>query len=104
MPTLKPCPHCGLLIEDWHREWYSKENQRLPHNHLAAADFPNPECHGGVDLYAKVDGVFSADPKLPILRRSKTQAKTWAGGDAGFAAYIQSDPTGMLYANYRFEA
>ena len=78
MPSYKPCPHCGLMIEDWHREWYSLSNQVLLFQHKAAADCPNPGCGGGVDLYAKTDTVPPADVGLPIVARSK---KT--GGDLG---------------------
>src|SRR5262249_9929062 len=33
MPTLKPCPHCGREVGDWHREWYARENQVELFNH-----------------------------------------------------------------------
>jgi len=103
MPTLKPCPHCGREVGDWHREWYARENQVELFNHRAAADCPYGDCRGGVDLYADKDGVFAADPALRILHRSRTQAIKWARGDAGFANYIQNDSTGQLYVNYPFE-
>jgi hypothetical protein len=103
MPSRKPCPHCGLMIGDWHREWYSLTNQRLLFQHAAAANCPNPDCARGVDLYAKTDTVPAADPALPILARSRKQAETWATSAPLLEAYLKSTAPGQQYRHDRFE-
>jgi hypothetical protein len=102
MPTLKPCPHCGRLVGDWQREWYTQERQRLLFRHLAAADCPYQDCRGGVDLYSDRDAVPAADPNLPVVGRSRSQAILWAGDESGLMDYLLNVTAGRQYAGYPF--
>lgn len=102
MPGLKPCPHCGILVEDWHREWYTIADQILLFQHRAAADCPNPDCRGSVDLYPTTHTVPAADPGLPVLRRSRQNARTWAGSDELLDDYLNNVSAGRQYRGYPF--
>jgi hypothetical protein len=90
------------MIEDWHREWYSLSNQVHLFQHRAAADCPNPDCGGGVDLYAKTDTVPAADTALPTVARSRKQAETWATSAVLLDAYLQTTSPGQQYSHYHF--
>jgi hypothetical protein len=102
MPTLKPCPHCGRLVGDWHREWYTQEQQKLLFKHMAAADCPHEDCEGAVDLYSDKDEIPAADPSLEIIHRSRKQAILWAKGEAYFEFYLQNVTAVKQYADYSF--
>jgi hypothetical protein len=91
-------------VGDWHREWYTQEQQKRLFKHLAAADCPYQDCGGGVDLYSDKDTVPAADPNLPILHRSRNQAALWAKGESGLNDYLQNVTAGKQYADYPFAA
>jgi hypothetical protein len=40
MPPNEPCPHCGVLIMDWHNEWYEGAQRRAIYSGQAAMDCP----------------------------------------------------------------
>jgi hypothetical protein len=74
MPPHKECPYCGVLLEDWHLEWYVLNAQRAIVEGKAAMECP--QCRSGVGT----DG-WEVKPTLPdvvVLSRDLAKAASWA--------------------------
>jgi hypothetical protein len=105
MPPRKNCPHCGLYVEDWFREWYPRPEQPRIYQGTLAADCPNPDCRRGVKLTITVE---EAAPGVPILARSYAAATRWVlaekrGLYPDLESFLRSgDPAASAYRNYRF--
>jgi endogenous inhibitor of DNA gyrase (YacG/DUF329 family) len=103
MPPRKNCPHCGIHVEDWFREWYPYEEQPQIFQGMIAADCPN--CQMGVKLTKDVE---KAPPGAPVLSRSRAAAEKWVqrekiGLYGGLDDFLQSsDPAAHFFRNYQF--
>jgi hypothetical protein len=105
MPPRKMCPHCGLFVEDWFREWYPYEEQPKIFQGVLAADCPNPDCLKGVKLTTTVE---EAPPDRPVVARSYAAATRWVlnekrGLFPDLESFLQSDdPAASAYRHYKF--
>jgi len=106
MPPESKCPHCGEVIEDWHREWYIVPGQeQLLYQKKAAADCPL--CGGPV--YPWQEGQPPAPleslPGVTVLKRSKAIAEKYCQSQLGMSRkdYIANTVPGQQYVNYQFD-
>jgi hypothetical protein len=85
LPANEKCPMCGVVVEDWHTEWYESSQVRALYQGKAAMDCP--VCQQPVGYVGAVVGLAPAG--VPVLKRSVTKAADWA-----------SDPAHQTLENY----
>jgi hypothetical protein len=70
MPPNEPCPHCNVVVPDWHYEWHSTGDQDDIKRGTAGMECPF--CKGVV-LYSR--GLTPLKPAPPGGRGAKRDAK-----------------------------
>ena len=99
MPPNEPCPSCGSLVPDWHREWYTRPDQAKIFQGAAGMDCP--VC-GGLAMHAGwLTPLTPAGGQTERVKRDVIQAAYWAAVSAGkpLEEYLKSHE-GSPYAGY----
>jgi hypothetical protein len=102
MPPNEKCPHCSVLVEDWHFEWCPTGSARLFYQGNAVTDCPL--CRQPVSYQAGALSVPTT-ASLPLLKRQAQKAAVWAKlNGLTLEKYIQGGSTGKQYAGYFTQA
>ena len=100
MPPNEPCPQCGVLVLDWHNEWYEAAQRRDVYSAQAAMDCPH--CRLAVLWRESRDLAAPAGNALvPVYHRSAVLAARWVPirepACGNLAGYIANHPAGQQY-------
>src|SRR5206468_445955 len=102
MPPNEPCPGCGGLVPDWHREWHTRADQAKLFQ--GAAGMECPLC-GATIMHARWQTplVLAPDELTPKIERDVNQAAQWANGNAGkpladYLKTIEGQPFGQFWS------
>ena len=100
MPPNEPCPSCGGLVPDWHREWHTREDQAKLFQGVAGMECP---LCGATTMHARWQTplVMAPDESMPKVERNVNQAAQWAAGNAGktLADYLKT-PEGQPFGQF----